>query len=278
MKKYFRRCGYNLALLLLAVGHLASQMSRQDLIAQSSIIFTGQVTSVAAASSSVVTPAPDTIVVTVDTVLLKPPAVVLTPGDRVTVVVKDPEKFKPGGRARFYTVGWIFGDTLAVQEIGSEILPGSAASALDAPTVIQMKEDADLQKRIQSADVVLTATVTNIHPDPLASADKKKFVTEHDAHWQNAVLRIDSVIKGVTSQRMIIVRFPASVDVMWAATPKFKEGQEGTFLLQIDRTSGLPRAVLGGEEVDTYVVLTAKQVLPKKEEQYVRKLFKRKRR
>lgn len=274
MKAHFRGCGYKLTVLLLAVSHLASQTSRKEMIAQSSIIFSGQVTGVAAASSTVVTPAPNTIVVTVDAVLLKPAAVVLRPGDKVTVVVKNPEKFKPGSHVRFYTVGWIYGDTLAVQEVGNETLPDGSERALDASTVMQVKEDAGLKKRIQTADIVLTGRVTDVHPDLVAAPEKKGFVTEHDPLWQNAVLAVESVIKGVTSQKMIVVRFPASIDVAWADTPKFKKDQEGIFLLQIDRISGKSRAVLEGKEVDTYVAQTAKDVLPTKEKQHVRRLLK----
>lgn len=277
MEKHFRGLGYKLAVLLLAVSRLASQTSREEKITQSSIIFSGQVTAVATASFSAIKPAPNTIVVTVDAVLLKPKAVTLQSGDKVTVVVKYPEKFKPGSRARFYTVGLIFGDGLALQEVGNDALPDASESALTASTVKQMKEDAELKKRIEISAIVLSGRVADVHPD-LVTAPEKKFVTEHDPHWHNAVLRVDSLIKGVTSQQTIVLRFPASVDVMWAAVPKFKAGQEGIFLLQVDRISGRPKAVLNRKEVDTYVVPTAKDVLPKNKEQYVRTLLKQTRR
>jgi hypothetical protein len=267
--------------LVFAALPLFGQTSRDEMISKSTIIFSGQVTEIAATSFPGVKAAPNTIVVKVNSVLAKPEAISLKSNDMVTVEVKDPRMFKAGVRATFYTMGWIFGEGLAVQEIGSEILPATSdpnkmstsSSEATAQAVQESKENSELQKRIQAADLVFTGKVASIRPDLVASPEKG-YVSEHDPQWQNAVVRVDSAIKGATPQQEVVVRFPASLDVIWANSPKFKEGQEGTFILQTDSISGKPRAMLAGNEVPTYVAPTLQDVLPKEEEQRIRKLLK----
>jgi hypothetical protein len=69
-----------------------------------------------------------------------------------------------------------------------------------------------------------------------------------------------------------VIRFPGSLDVAWYRAPKFRLGQEGTFVLQRDTLSGSPKATLGGAEVDAYVAASRQDVLPKNEAQRVRAL------
>src|SRR5580704_15956884 len=103
---------------LLAPGALPQATDNQAaLVKQSSIIFAGTVSEVAATSFAGVPKSAQTIVVRVDSVLKKPSAVSLKKGDNVTVEVKDPGAFQPGAQATFYTDGWIFGSGIAVKEL-----------------------------------------------------------------------------------------------------------------------------------------------------------------
>ena len=79
---------------LLSPGALPQATDNQAaLVKQSSIIFTGTVSQVAATSFAGVPKSAQTIVVRVDSVLKKPAAVSLKKGDNVTVEVKDPAAF-----------------------------------------------------------------------------------------------------------------------------------------------------------------------------------------
>src|ERR1700741_2194910 len=91
--------------LLWVVLPLFGQTSRDEMISKSTIIFSGEVAEVAAASFAGVKAAPNTIVVKVNAVLTKPEAISLKSDDKVTVQVKDPAMFKVGVRATFYTPG-----------------------------------------------------------------------------------------------------------------------------------------------------------------------------
>jgi hypothetical protein len=56
-------------------------------------------------------------------------------------------------------------------------------------------------------------------------------ISEHDPIWHEAVVHVESVEKGSTRQKQVVVRFPGSNDVRWRNHPKFRPGQQGVFLL-----------------------------------------------
>src|SRR5579872_1899215 len=274
MPKHLSRYSVRLVFLFAVVSAtlpLAGQTSREEMLAHSSIIFTGKVAKLAAVSLPVIRAAENTVVVTVESVLVKPAALSLKPGDIITVEVKDASKFGIGTRATFFTIGVIFGEGLAVQELGSEIQKEQAASAdnMQAARAMQEeKENAELRKRMQGAELIFAGKVISVHPDPIASPDNRAF-SEHDPMWQDAVVLIQSAVKGVTAGQQIVLRFPASLDIMWSGYPKLKEGQEAIFLLQPDRISGKPIAVLNDKQVPAYIAPTARHVLKKEEEKHL---------
>src|SRR5437764_39683 len=102
---------------------------RAALAGKSSIIFSGTVSQLAATSFAEVPMSAQTIVVRVDSIMKKPPAVSLKKGDSVTVEVKDASAFQEGAHATFYTDGWIFGSGVAVKELGHRIILSDVASA-----------------------------------------------------------------------------------------------------------------------------------------------------
>src|SRR5260370_4333042 len=127
---------------------------------QSSIVFDGTVSQLGATSFAGVPKSAQTIVVRVDSVLKKPPAVSLKKGDNVTVEVKDPSAFRDGTQATFYTDGWIFGSGVAVKELGHEIPPSGGAANKEAragekPHLQRSQQinDQDLQNRVNPPEL-----------------------------------------------------------------------------------------------------------------------------
>src|SRR3989475_11220845 len=116
------------------VGFRQGQSSQAALAKQSNIVFSGTVSQLGAVSFAGVPQSPQTIVVRVDSVLKKPPAVSLKKGDNVTVELKDPSAFRQGTQATFYTEGWIFGSGVAVKELGHDFNAGGGAPAEGART------------------------------------------------------------------------------------------------------------------------------------------------
>ncbi len=270
---------------LLAVGALPQATDNQaDLVKQSSIIFAGTVSQVAATSFAGVPKSAQTIVVRVDSVLKKPAAVSLKKGDDVTVEVKDPAAFQDGTQATFYADGWIFGAGVAVKEVAHEILPSggtpAAAAGIGEKTYGQLQQeisDQDLQRRVAAADYVVVGRVTDVHRWTIPKSAAVRYRTsEHSANWHEAVLQIQSILKGPRVKRnKMIVRFPQSRDVAWANAPKFEKKQQGIFILKKDQVSGDATASLGGYTVDAYTCLTPGDWLPMSDEARVRSLLKK---
>ena len=149
--------------------HPQTQNNQAALARQSSIVFSGTVSQLGAASFAGVPQSPNTIVVRVDTVLKKPSAISLKKGDNVTVELKDPSGFQQGTQATFYTDGWIFGSGVAVKELGHEFNAGGGAAASGGPAgeaalgqTQDQISDQDLQNRLNSADFVVIGRVTEV--------------------------------------------------------------------------------------------------------------------
>jgi hypothetical protein len=258
--------------------------SEAALVKQSTIIFAGTVTRLAATSFADVPKSEQTIVVRVDSVLKKPPAVSLKTGDNVTVEVKDPGAFQPGMEVTFYTDGWMFGSGVAVKELSHTMRPsgGKPGKTIRAQEkalgqIEQQISDEELKQRIASADFVVIGRVTDVRkwtaPD-VASVPHR--VTEHDPDWHDAVIKIESVLKGPKPKKnKLVVRFPQCNDVAWAQVPKFEKHEEGIFLLKKDEVSGAPVALLDGTEVNAYTCFRPGDWLPKSEEARVRSLLKK---
>lgn len=284
-RQYLRIITYVLAaaLLLPLAAHLLQAQTRAELLKKSNIVFVGTVTQVGAASFVGVPASARNVVVRVNEVIQKPDDVSLSQGDLVTVEAKDVSAFRQGTQATFFTDGWIFGEGVAVREVGHEIAP----AAMEATTLAAHREeiqktrkevsDADLRERIQAASVVIVGRVTAIRPATMAAGapGPPAIVTEHDPEWQEAVVHVESAIKGSEANKEVIVRFPASQDVAWHDVPKLKQGQVGTFLLQKDQITGMAKTMLAGAEVEAYVAPETRDVLPASEAERVRTLAQR---
>lgn len=272
-------CG--LIIVLVAAIPVHGQRPQSTVVKNSDIVFIGTVLKTGAVSFHDVPVTGNTVIVTIDSVLEKPRAVSLDKGDRVTVVTKDPSQFRAGVHATFYTVGWIFGDGVAVREIGHDV----PADPADPPSASQKQEeqmqarkqisDADLRDRIRQADLVIAGQVRKVEAASTAGSPtlgSTAPITEHDPEWKQAVIHVESSIKGAPPNQNVVVRFPGSIDVAWYDAPKLKEGQQGVFFLQTDKISGAPKAMLAGHQVPAYTVLSPSDVLSKDEMQRVRAL------
>jgi hypothetical protein len=261
-----------------AIGMVWQAPQHVALVQQSGIIFEGTVSKIGATSFADVPRSEQTIVVRVDTVIKKPAAVLLKQHDLVTVEVKDLADLREGIRATFYTDGWIFGSGIAVKELGHEITPAGSttgASGNIAGEQIQGQiSDAQLQERLGSSDAVVVGRVMEVHPWTAPKlAPTPLHISEHDPDWQEAVVQIESAIKGAESGQKLVVRFPGSLDVAWVDAHKFKKGEQGTFLLKKDQLTGIPKALMSGIQVDAYTALKREDVLSKGDAVRVRSLL-----
>jgi hypothetical protein len=269
-----------LAVTLALPGSTAlAQMSRAALVKQSDIIIIGTVTKLGAVAAPEVPASPRTVVVRVDQVLEKPAAVALAAGDSVTVETAHPGSLKEGMQATFYTTGWIFGRGVAVREVGHEPGRSPVVASVQQEAVARARldmNDADLRAHIARAAMVIAGRVEQVRPAELAAAPARpKRITEHDANWQEAIIQVDDGIKGAQAGERVVVRFPGSYDVAWVGAPRFAVGQEGTFLLHKDSTTGSPESMIAGRSVPAYTALHKLDVLTKQDATRVRQLIRK---
>ena len=67
-------------------------------------------------------------------------------------------------------------------------------------------------------------------------------MSEHDPHWQEALVEVTEVVKGLAGQRKVVVVFASSKDVLWYKAPKFQVGQHGLFTLHKQQVAGVKLA------------------------------------
>jgi hypothetical protein len=260
-----------------------SQSNQRDLIRRSSIIFEGAVTQNATGAMEGQPVSRDFSLVRVDRIIEKPDAVSLKPGDMVAVRLVDAASLQVGAQAVFYTNGRIFGERLAVEEVGHEdinaqrslgVTTSSTSGQSDPGQLRRQIAQEELQTRIQAAPVVVVGRVTEVRTPSVRtlSLGAGAPVSEHDPNWREATVQVQDAIKGASTGEELVVRFPASEDVLWFDKPKLQVGESGTFILQPDTVSGAPRALRAGVDVPAYTLERKEDVLPANEGQRVRSL------
>jgi hypothetical protein len=182
-------------------------------------------------------PASDsTAVVAVEGILHAPDALAGFGGQEVTVRLGAPGSVSEGQRATFFTTLLAFADSLGLAELehhpGDDEVSALASRVTDARTSAREQRMLD---HVARANVIISGRVADVRTPSAASvlaSGTEAPVSEHDPHWMEAVLAVDSVVKGTQPAGETVVLFPSSMDVAWAGAPKFQVGQEGVYLLQ----------------------------------------------
>jgi len=211
-------------------------------------VFKGTVQAVKSATMKQVPVDDRTIVVTVDQVIEAPANLAKFAGQKITVQLSGRQKIKPGQEMIFHTISWIYGDSIAVQSLSQEPVKASHMALLaTAADPVEQHAQRVRRERFDKADLVVSGKVLAVRlPRETATAQKvgrgrasilaepatkAKPVSEHDPKWREAVVEVDDVHKGTHKKKQVVVRFPASNDVLWYHAPKFQPGQQGYFML-----------------------------------------------
>jgi hypothetical protein len=154
----------------------------------------------------------------------------------------------------------------------------AGAARASEPSVGQTQEqisDQELRDRLNSADFVVIGRVTDVHRWTAPKSATPHRVSEHDPDWHEAVVEVQSVLKGGQAKgNKVVVRFPGRNDVAWVNSPKFAKNQQGIFCLNRDQTSGVPTEKMGGRRVTVYTCLGHGDSLPMSDAPRVRSLLK----
>jgi hypothetical protein len=206
---------------------LRAQVSGVDSwIRQSTFIFVGTVQTLKATTMKAVTATDSTAVVRIDKVIEAPGAPPDLAGKDITVQLLQPGSLRAGEQATFYAKGWLLGNSLAVIEVGHSVEAQAAPSKEQVNAVRRKMADEQLQSEMATADAIVSGTVRAVHP-----AKIQHLGSEHDPDWYQAEIAVRETLKGKLQRETVTVLFPHSDDVMWHNSPKFKEGEQGVWLL-----------------------------------------------
>jgi hypothetical protein len=240
---------------------MAEKLTEAELNERAVFVFKGTVLRRKAAASAGVPVTPRTAVVRVDEVVRAPALLARYAGREITLRLEPGHKVEEGTAALFYAADLVFGEGVSATAVGhtdlgqSEAPPAvEAAAAAAAPP--------ELQERLADADMIVTGKVVSVGLPKEAAGRAVSGgggrVSEHNAHWREAVVDVQQVDKGRPTVRQLVVRFPASNDVAWANAPKFEPGQEGVFILQKSAPEAAPRGskrAAASEDKPTYTAL-----------------------
>src|SRR5215467_15119388 len=243
-------------------------------------VFKGTIKKLKSATMKTVAVDSNTVVVTVDQLIEAPPDLAAYAGQEITVQLSGAIKPKVGQQLIFHTVSGQYGESIEVRSLSEEVVQASHSAMLSAAgDPVERRREKDRRRQFDDADLVVSGKVLAVTLPPseqaatksasksavAATVTRRKPVSEHDPKWRDAVVEVDDVHKGKHTKKKVIVRFPASKDVMWYNAPKFHPGQQGHFMLQKTTPEKPPKgskaakktaaAAAPAETMDTYVAL-----------------------
>ncbi|HKE57503.1 MAG TPA: hypothetical protein VKB46_12395 [Pyrinomonadaceae bacterium] len=243
-------------------------------IEKPTFIFKGTVKKLKSATMKEVPVDKNTAIVTVDQVIEAPADLANYDGQDLTVQLSGSHKV--GETLILNTVSWLYGESIAVRSLSEEPIKASHSAVLAAGVdPAARRRQREQREHFDEADLVVSGKVISVRlPGDeqslvkgavAASGARHKPVSEHDPKWREAVVEVDDVHKGDHKKKQVVIRFPASNDVMWYNAPKFHPGQQGHFMLtrtKPDKPTKTKKVgqkaaaeVAGATPTDTYVAL-----------------------
>ena len=200
---------------------MATQIPVADLSQQATLVFEGTVVQSGAATFAAYPATVTTAIVRVDTIVRAPQALRNFAGRDVTVQLRPRSRVRVGQRAVFFTEGLMYGDGLAVRELGRRSITEAREPAIRRMEVtVAAHPIPGCVQRVDSATAVITGqvTATEAMPSPLPT------ISEHDPQWREARVTVEEVTKGNVASNEVSVTYAASDDVAWYRSPKLMSG------------------------------------------------------
>jgi hypothetical protein len=160
-------------------------------------------------------------------------------GKDITVKFNTISNVNIGDDIILFSNAYVLGSEVAVAEVSrlKSDEPKYSVATLTASAQDAMKhyQDDQLKERLAKSEVVISGQITAVNLLTL----EHKADSEHDPMWTEATVHVAETMKGKADKTITFV-FPASTDVAWYRAPKFKQGDQGVFLLR----KGQPKSEL----------------------------------
>ena len=203
----------------------------ESLVEQSNFVFRGTVVESAATATPEVAVSENTVIVELEEVFEGGEILGEAPGTRITVLLKRPDRPAEGVTALFFAAGWLFGEGVAVREVGHQLDPQDPSDLRRRlEQARQAIEDRELEARIRSAELVVSGQVLEVVDVPPVGEP----ISEHAPGWVEAQIQVERVFKGTASSGPASFLYPSSPDVMWKDAPKPIPQQQGVWILHRD--------------------------------------------
>jgi hypothetical protein len=200
------------------------------LVAGASLIFKGKIVLLHTATTDEGDVANKGVVVVTE-VIEAPESFPNVSGQQVTVLFTEINRVKVGQERMFFTDPYWIGESIGVREIGSVMKGDKLYENKDISSLMKQARgkqgDEQLEKTLKDARLVVSGKVVKIS----TPERKAPMGTEHDPEWKEAEVQIDETLKG-KADKTVKTLFASSKDVMFFQSPKFKEGDEGIFIIQ----------------------------------------------
>ncbi len=204
-----------------------SRETLPELFGGSTFIFVGKVVRPKSANVRLLAEAANASTVLVDQVIQATPVMRGLTQHEVTLVgdhdgLDAPEQGQP---FLFFTNGLVYGEAVAVREVGR--LAPSSEALREVAALMQRAGDRPLIERTATAALIVTGRVVGLRPAERRAAP----ASEHDPDWWIATVLVLSVIRGGKQAKDVEVVFANSRDIAWYKSPKLHAGDSGIFLL-----------------------------------------------
>jgi hypothetical protein len=235
----------------------------KELRRQAGFVFVGTVEKLGAVATAGVAASPTTAVVRVDHVVSAPAELAGNLGRTVTLDLASKD-LKEGDSATFFATSWVYGEGLALREIGHTAHTDvGEVTDLVASASGEVRDD-KLAERVESAALIVLGRVAQIvEPEEAAS---RRLSSEHEAHWWIAWIEAEEMLKGRRPGAEIALGFPTSRDVAWYGAPRPQANQRAVWLLHKESHHELPPGA--------YVALDPRDVQPPATAPHIRELVK----
>lgn len=205
-------------------------MARTDeLMERAPLVFEGTVMRLGASTLAALAATDRTIVMRVEDFIRVPDALRAFAGQEITVELRPRTTTRENERAICFAEGLMYGDGLAVRELGwQRVSQTSAPARARLEQAVAAEPERRLKRRVDSADLVVTGRVTATQPVPRGPNPP---ISEHYPDWHTATVAVENVEKGGQAPAQVQVKYAASDDVAWHRAPKLHEGDQAVFLL-----------------------------------------------